>query len=860
MVERPGSGDGADRRHLGILPPAAAPAPPATPHLGLASVAALLVLAALLMLRGLEIEPLTRLRLVVFDLMQGMVPRAPATEASQVVIVAIDDASLAELGQWPWPRDLLASVVDVLDSHQVRLIALDILFPEPDRSRPSTAIDTDAALVDSIARSTARVVLGSALQRVTGVGTSERPLLPPTLELDGPSPLAWVPGAEAVMGNIPSLEAVADGRGFLTVFTDGDGVMRRLPLLAHVGANLQPGIVLELARLAAGADVATVRTHPLFGVTTVVVGDRAIPTDQTGALWIGDGLRGPRVPMIAVADLLAGRFEPDLLAGRIVLIGATAEGLGDRTTMAPGTVRSGVEVIAAGLESVLSAEPLARPGAMRWLEMLAALMIGLVLIYRMSLYTAVRTAIWAGIVVTVIAGIAVVLLAFAHLLVDPSFPILTTLIIATFVGYRRSREAERGRAQARRSLAEAAAFIHRLVDATFDSVIAVDRDGRLLFANRAARALPIFPAQPAVGSSVLALLRRADRPHSALAVAELAAVAGSVDLIAGPRGSAEPILLEATATALKDEPSGAVVLVMRDVTARRAAQRRIEDQARALEEMAGELKREAAAAVAARIAADNANAAKGEFLMMMSHELRTPLNAVIGFAELMAAEPFGSVGDKRYLGYIADIRASGAQLLAMIDSILEVIRLDRHDTVTGDGTFPLMPAIEECCAAMQPEAGMRSVELMSSGDAGLIFRGDVALIRHVLVSLLSNAIKFTEPGGRVSVDVGCLADGGVAIAVTDTGIGMSTEELDRAVLMLEHSGSSLTRSHGGAGVGLTLAKLATEKQGGEIRLSSIVGQGTTVEVRFPAARVLRPGAKADPDGAPMLRQATRPGH
>lgn len=863
----------AGQSHVGRLAADQGMPAPQSRRLRWAPFIALVILAGLLALRIADVDPLARMRLLGFDFMQRMVPVRPLTAPSDVVIIDIDDASISALGQWPWPRSVMADTVDMLNQHNVRLIAFDVLFAEPDRmmangegggnqdeavpARPSGSAATDAAFARAIAESSAPVVLATALQGVGISSTVDRPILPPTIATAGASPLNWLPQADGVIGNIAILEDAADGRGFLTTISDGDGVVRRLPLVAHVGANLQSGLVLEIVRLALGADTVTVTTHPQFGIRSATIGDWEIGTDESGSLWLPTPPARP-VDHVSIADLLNGAIDEDALSGSIVLVGSTATGLGDRLTVSTGSVRSGVDVLADGLLGALTDRTVARPGYLKWLEVLLALMVGLILVYRMALYTAVRTAIWGGIFIAVIAGAAFVLLAFANILADPTFPILTAAVVAAIVGYCRSRDVEQSRTEALLSLAEAAAFTHRLIDATFDSVIAVDRNGRLLFANRAARALPVFASELDLGTDVMSRLQRtaATVPEDGPSlVAAMTAAHGPVDL-RGP-GDA-PMLVEASATELEGDPGGTVVLVMRDVTARRASQHRIEAQARELEAMAAGLQSQTEVAQRARTAAEQASSAKDEFLMMMSHELRTPLNAVIGFTELMASEPYGPLGE-RYQAYLKDIRGSGAQLLAMIDAILEVIRLDRDDVMTDDGTFDLERVIDECCAAMRAEAGAKSVNLaMRLADSPPHFFGDPVLMRHVLVSLLSNAIKFTEQGGRVTVSVEAETGHGVTIIVSDTGIGMTKTELERAVLLLEHGGGSTARTHSGAGVGLALAKLATEKQGGQVKLSSTVGVGTTVEIWYPESRVRRvPPDEAGEAAGPVADETVR---
>lgn len=836
---------------------------------------ALVTLSGLLVLRALDVAPVARLRLVGLDTLQQLLP-APAPHGNTVTILAIDEASLDHYGQWPWPRDLMAKVVGAVDAAGARLIAFDIVFAEPDRLNPEallarlglrptdaeafgfTAIAPDALLVEAIAASRAPVVLANGLGAVDenqGAGSSA--ILLPTVVFDDTDATGELPVAARVVGNIPELEAVADGRGFLSIFSDGDGVVRRLPTLAQAGSSLQTSLPLEVTRIALDADAVVVHTHPQFGIAAIEVGDRMIPTDSSGAVWLSGRL--DRIERIPIVDLLAGRVEPERLSGRVVLIGSTALGLGDLATTAFGATRPGVEVLAHGIQAMLDGATLNRPGYARWLEMITALLIGLVFIYRMSISTAVRTAVWGGVALLAIIATCLAALVFADLLFDPTFPGLVVALFAVAAGYVRSRQVERSKQLAQQHLAEADRLIGRLVDATFDAIVVIDRSGRLQLANHAAAALPIFSGGLAAGTDLRPVLMpagEAGRATRGNLFDELTARPGIVDLVTPSADGQSSIYLEVTATALAED--GATALVMRDVTARRAARRRVERQADALKRMTEDLRRQTDEAQAARAAAESANAAKGEFLMMMSHELRTPLNAVIGFAELMASEPFGAMGDRRYVDYSDDIRSSGVQLLGMIDMILEVIRLDSSEVASHDGAFEIAEVVAECCDAMRPEADAKSIRLECGAAVDLPhFLGDPRLMRQVLINLLSNAIKFTDPGGHVAASVDRSPDGGLTISVTDDGIGMSQADLERAETLLQQGGGGMVRRRGGVGVGLTLAKLATEKQGGRIELDSMVGKGTVVRVCFPIDRLSMPeGPNLRHDHA-LTRSGTR---
>jgi signal transduction histidine kinase len=178
----------------------------------------------------------------------------------------------------------------------------------------------------------------------------------------------------------------------------------------------------------------------------------------------------------------------------------------------------------------------------------------------------------------------------------------------------------------------------------------------------------------------------------------------------------------------------------------------------------------------------------------MSHELRTPLNAVIGFSDMMASEIFGPLGDKRYRGYVDDIRSSGAHLLALISDILDLSRLDAGQTLDEE-ELELPALIRETIRMMKGHAEAAGLTLAEKIAAGLPrIRADRRRLRQVLFNMLSNAVKFTPARGRVTVSA-FRRDGEIAICVRDTGIGIAKEDMHRA---FEHFGqidSALSRKY-----------------------------------------------------------------
>jgi signal transduction histidine kinase len=248
--------------------------------------------------------------------------------------------------------------------------------------------------------------------------------------------------------------------------------------------------------------------------------------------------------------------------------------------------------------------------------------------------------------------------------------------------------------------------------------------------------------------------------------------------------------------------------------------------------------------IVARDAAFEANRSKSAFLAAMSHELRTPLNAVIGFSEMMTSEVFGPVGHGKYRQYAADIRASGRHLLALINDILDLSRIDAGEGKLEESEVDLHDVIAQSLRMVAPQAEAAGIALASEIARGLSpFRADKRRLKQALVNLLSNAVKFTAAGGHIQVRA-LPRDGGVAITVADTGIGIAQKDIPRALERFGQVDSTLARKYEGAGLGLPLAKHFMEMHGGTLTLESTVNVGTTVTVTLPASCALATASAA----------------
>ena len=237
-------------------------------------------------------------------------------------------------------------------------------------------------------------------------------------------------------------------------------------------------------------------------------------------------------------------------------------------------------------------------------------------------------------------------------------------------------------------------------------------------------------------------------------------------------------------------------------------------------------------------AADAANRAKSAFLAGMSHELRTPLNAIIGFSEMMTLEALGPIGNQRYLGYAKDIHGSGVHLLALINDILDLSRIDSGQGKLDESLVDLHEIAAQSLRFVTPQADANRLNLDLSCEHEMpVMRADARKLKQALINLLANAVKFTPPGGRISVRIFCF-EAGIAIAVTDTGIGIAAQDIPRALECFGQVDSTLSRKYDGVGLGLPLAKQFMELHGGTLSLESTVNVGTTVTLTLPAWRIV----------------------
>lgn len=242
----------------------------------------------------------------------------------------------------------------------------------------------------------------------------------------------------------------------------------------------------------------------------------------------------------------------------------------------------------------------------------------------------------------------------------------------------------------------------------------------------------------------------------------------------------------------------------------------------------------------ARRDAESASTQKTAFLARISHEIRTPLNAIIGFSDLMLDERFGSVKDDRSREYLKDINKSGGLVLDLVNDLLDLSKIEAGEQELEFSAVSINELLRESVSMMQPKANQQRVIIRSSlsGDLPDVV-ADARSIKQIALNLLSNAVRFTNPGGQVVVSSALMDDGCLAIRFRDTGIGMTEEQIEQAMQPYKQVHSEdVIATKDGSGLGLPLTKAMVEGNRADIMITSTPNVGTIVEVIFPANRVL----------------------
>jgi adenylate cyclase len=419
-------------------------------RIGYARLLCVVLLVGFAALRVADPAPVEEIRVRTFDAFQRIDPRKKT--ARPVTIVDIDDKSLEKLGQWPWPRTRIADLITELTRLGAVVIAFDAVFSEPDRVNPSVVAEAfpqldeetraklrtlpsnDQILAEAIKKS--RVVLGESGLPEEIVALDKT--LPVTgVAMLGEEPQRFMFEFPGLLRNVPLLEHAAAGRGLFTIKPERDGIVRRVPMIMLAQGQTMPSLTFEMLRVASGSGTILIRADEA-GIKSLSIKGVQIPTDRNGQLWIHYARNDASIYVPAV-NVLEKNVAPDMIAGKLVLIGTSAVGLNDIKTTPVVRAMPGVEIHAQVLESALTGAVISQPNNGIVLEFAAAMVFGLLVIAFAPLFGPVSLVVVGGAFASVLVGTSAYFYTQQRLLIDFTYPLMSTtsiyltLIFASFV-------------------------------------------------------------------------------------------------------------------------------------------------------------------------------------------------------------------------------------------------------------------------------------------------------------------------------------------------------------------------------------------------------------------------------------------
>ena len=398
----------------------------------------------------------------------------------------------------------------------------------------------------------------------------------------------------------------------------------------------------------------------------------------------------------------------------------------------------------------------------------------------------------------------------------------TLLLILGDIGSWLGRVIERKRAATELLYSEKRKSI--LLESALDAIITIDEDGKVVEFNPSGEEMFGYRGEGVKGKDVADLIippahrelhRSGLKKHLETGTSNILGKRIELEAMRSD-GSKFPVELTVTPNLL--EGRRFFTAFIRDITERKQAEKVLRE---------------------AKEAAEMTNLAKTEFLANMSHELRTPLNSVIGFSDILAGETFGPLGKPEYQEYAKDINDSGKHLLDLINDILDVSRIEADGLSLEESKTDVAMTATSCCRLVRERANRAGLELnLEIEDSLPALLADERRVKQILINLLANAIKFTPRDGKVALKVKIDGDGRMIFIVSDTGIGIAADNIQKVMSVFGQADGSLARKYEGAGLGLPLSKNLAKMHGGDMVVKSKPGVGTTVTVHFPKERLI----------------------
>ena len=420
------------------------------------------LLAVLLILRVADPPAVSGLRNAAFDLYQQVKPRDP--QPVPVTILDIDDPSIEEYGQWPWPRSRVAEMVSKVAGAGAVAIAFDIVFAEADRLSPAQVARDNPALPEEVrarlrslpdndallarAMRQTRVITGQTSVRSARANRADKAEMRTVPHaILGADPTPFLPRFPDVVRNLDILEEAAAGRGVFSVRPDPDGIYRRVPMVMLVQDMIRLGLSPELLRVATGGNAFAVRSNEA-GIDGVVLGGKTIRTGPDGSVW---PYLTPSLPAryVAAGDVLADRVAPGRLAGQLVLVGTSAIGLEDFRPTPLGMPMAGVEIHAQLLENILTDTLLNRPNYAVAVELVTVLVLSGLVIVLVPVIGAWLIIALAAVLLGGYSGLSYYLFHDMRILIDPTWPVLGTVLTLMLMSSANYLREERQKQQIR---------------------------------------------------------------------------------------------------------------------------------------------------------------------------------------------------------------------------------------------------------------------------------------------------------------------------------------------------------------------------------------------------------------------------
>ena len=430
-------------------------------RVGYARLLCLALLIGFAALRVADPAPVEEIRVRTFDAFQRIDPRKKT--ARPVTIVDIDDKSLEKLGQWPWPRTRIAALVNELTRLGAVVIAFDAVFSEPDRLNPAYAADTfrnldeetraklralpsnDQVFADAIKAS--RVVLGE-FGLPEEIAALDKTLPVTGLAMLGEEPQRFMFEFPGLLRNVAVLEHAAAGRGLFTIKPERDGIVRRVPMIMQAQGQTMPSLTFEMLRVATGSGTILIKAEKA-GIKSLGLKGIQIPTDHNGQLWVHYARNDASI-YVPAFNVLEKNVAPDMIAGKLVLIGTSAVGLNDIKTTPVSRAMPGVEIHAQVLESTLTGEVISQPIYGIAVEFATALLFGLLVIAFAPLFGPVTLVALGAALAATLIGTSAYFYTQHRLLIDFTYPLMSTtaiyltLIFSSFVREQQQRKQIRG--------------------------------------------------------------------------------------------------------------------------------------------------------------------------------------------------------------------------------------------------------------------------------------------------------------------------------------------------------------------------------------------------------------------------------